>query len=123
MIILGISNMLNTFNVTSHFKLSEFECPCCKRVMLDARLLAFLDAVRKEYGMPIKVTSGYRCACHNVRVGGKLLSKHTVGAAADILPTTKNIHDAISRVFLTGDYGYKITVIDEADHIHVEVIS
>jgi len=123
MIILGLSNMLNTFNVTSHFKLSEFQCPCCHRVMLDARLLMFLDAVRKEYGKPIRVTSGYRCACHNVRVGGKLLSKHTVGAAADITPHDSAVNDAISRAFLTGDYGDTITVIDETDHIHVEVIS
>ena len=121
MIILGLSNMLNTFNVTSHFKLSEFECPCCKRVMLDARLLAFLDAVRKVYGKPIRITSGYRCACHNVRVWGALMSKHTVGAAADIATTDDEIHNAISRVFLEGDFGDEIEVKGERDHIHVEV--
>ena len=113
--------MLNTFSVTSHFKLSEFECPCCKRVMLDARLLAFLDAVRKVYGRPITITSGYRCACYNVRVLGKNLSKHTVGAAADIQPADAWMNAAISRVFLEEDYGDEIEIIGESDHIHVEV--
>jgi len=35
-------------------------------------------------GVPLKVNSGYRCIAHNFDVGGKSLSRHTVGQAIDI---------------------------------------
>ena len=43
-----------------------------------------LDPLRDEYGKPIYVNSGYRCAKHNAAVGGVPKSQHKVGEAADI---------------------------------------
>lgn len=43
-----------------------------------------LDPLRRLYGKPIVITSGYRCPELNKRVGGVANSWHTQGNAADI---------------------------------------
>ena len=43
-----------------------------------------LDPVRKVYGKPIKVSSGFRCALLNSAVGGVDNSQHLQGLAADL---------------------------------------
>lgn len=43
-----------------------------------------LDPLRKEFGRPILVTSGYRCPALNRLVGGTKNSAHIMGRAADI---------------------------------------
>lgn len=43
-----------------------------------------LDPIRDELGMPILVTSGYRCPALNRLVGGVDTSQHLKGMAADI---------------------------------------
>jgi uncharacterized protein YcbK (DUF882 family) len=43
-----------------------------------------LDPARERLGLPIRVTSGYRCAKLNKRVGGAARSHHMEGRAADL---------------------------------------
>lgn len=43
-----------------------------------------LEPLRKAYGKPITVTSGYRCPVLNKAVGGVANSQHTKGEAADL---------------------------------------
>jgi len=71
--------------LTPHFHLDEFRCPCCNDVILDAaRALAKrLEPVREAYG-PIFLLSSYRCQRHNYDEGGALFSQHLIGLAADI---------------------------------------
>jgi uncharacterized protein YcbK (DUF882 family) len=54
-------------------------------VKLSPRLLRMLEALREEAGIPLTVTSGYRCPAHNRLVGGVPRSLHVDGCAADIL--------------------------------------
>lgn len=51
---------------------------------LEALVANILDPLRKAYGKPIKVTSGYRCPMLNRAVGGARNSQHIKGEAADI---------------------------------------
>ena len=44
-----------------------------------------LDPLRRQFGSPVKVTSGYRCKDVNKDVGGTTGSQHLVGEAADIV--------------------------------------
>lgn len=44
----------------------------------------FLDPLRAAYGMPIRVSSGYRCEKLNKAVGGAATSVHMLGYAADL---------------------------------------
>ena len=77
-------NQINNIIVAPHFNLSEFSCPCCKRVMLHPKLLAKLMELRKILERPIYITSGYRCPEYNQKIGGVVNSYHCIGLAADI---------------------------------------
>ena len=77
-------NQINHIIIAPYFKLSEFACPCCKRVMLHPLLLEKLEKIRKIIERPIHITSGYRCFAYNRKVGGVANSYHCIGLAADI---------------------------------------
>jgi len=79
-----ILNIINNLKVAKHFKLSEFACPCCKRVMLHPKLLAKLVELRNTLERPVYITSGYRCFEYNQKVGGVANSYYCIGLAADI---------------------------------------
>lgn len=76
-----------------------------------------LDPLRKLWGKPIIVTSGFRCAKLNRTVGGVSKSQHTKGQAADIR-TVENTTMANKQLFdvamrsglpfdqLIDEYGY-----------------
>ena len=65
--------------------------PHAARKMLTILVEQLLDPIRRHYGAPIIVTSGYRCPALNTAVGGALNSHHIIGCAADI--TTGSIEN------------------------------
>jgi uncharacterized protein YcbK (DUF882 family) len=67
-----------------YFQLKEFACPCCGANNIDRKFVELLDKIREQYGKPMYITSGYRCAAHNQAVGGVPESAHVDGVAADI---------------------------------------
>lgn len=70
-----------------HFQPAEFDSPDAPGSGRQAMRLEFvllLDRVRASCGFPFVVTSGYRTAEHNARVGGVAGSAHRNGYAADI---------------------------------------
>ena len=77
-------NQVNDIIIAPHFNLSEFACPCCRRIMLHPLLLEKLEKLRKIIEKPIHITSGYRCSRYNQKVGGVANSYHCIGLAADI---------------------------------------
>lgn len=79
---------INSVKVDQNFYLSEFQCPCCCRVILHSDLLKYLVKLRRLIREPIYINSGYRCITENTKVGGVKGSYHLLGMAADI--TVKN---------------------------------
>ena len=75
-----------------YFKMKEFEChdgcemPAEARANIEALVEAVLDPARERLGKAIRVNSGYRCAKHNLKVGGAVGSQHMKGEAADVVP-------------------------------------
>lgn len=67
-----------------NFKKNEFDCPDCGWYGsgIASSLLDVLQDLRDKYGSLV-VTSGYRCAKYNKRVGGVSNSWHLKGQAAD----------------------------------------
>jgi len=71
----------------NYFKPEETRCKCRRKecsadiapVMLDK-----LNEIRAEYGKPITILSGARCAPHNKAIGGATKSAHIEGKAADL---------------------------------------
>lgn len=66
------------------FTLDEFSCPCCGENKIDKAFVHKLDHARSVSNVPFIITSGYRCKNHNHDIGGKSLSSHLDGLAADI---------------------------------------
>jgi uncharacterized protein YcbK (DUF882 family) len=46
--------------------------------------VVWLEALRRAWGAPVIVNSGWRCEAHNIEVGGARASRHLIGCAADI---------------------------------------
>lgn len=87
--------------ITKHFSYREFEksetadrLDICN-VIVDVRVrnairalvLNVLEPLRLELGMPVHISSGYRCPELNREVGGTPDSQHVRGEAADIYVT------------------------------------
>lgn len=87
---------MNT-NVTMHFTIEELYAsnkakelgidnkPSIQKMIHLVYLAAFvLEPLRVAMGMPIRISSGYRCDALNKAVGGVYNSQHLKGQAADI---------------------------------------
>ena len=87
---------------------------------LDALMWNVLDPIRRMWGKPIIVNSGYRCPKLNAAIGGSATSQHMKGEAADITagdPTkNKELFDMIAQSAIPFDQ-----LIDEKGYrwIHV----
>lgn len=74
--------------ISNNFNSTEFDCHgngCCSQTLINETLVEYLQKIREHFGKPITITSGYRCATHNKRVGGATGSRHSKGDAADIV--------------------------------------
>src|SRR5436305_589808 len=69
---------------SEHFKDSELECRHCHVNACTQELVDALEQFRTLAGKAVQVDDAYRCAVHNVAVGGVPNSEHTRGLAADI---------------------------------------
>ena len=90
-------NKQNDIQLSEHFKLSEFtksitaerlginNKPGYEQVLAMKHLCReVLEPLRRHYGHPIRITSGYRCEELNRAVGGVGRSQHMLGEAADL---------------------------------------
>lgn len=103
-----------------YFTDDEFTCPCCGRLPdsgIDDRLLEVLDKIRAVIGMPLYVSSGYRCRSHNEDVGGVADSQHIHGRAADVYADGISILKLAALAEEAGADG--IGLYD--DFVHVDV--
>ena len=86
-----------------YFSLSEFShsdtavslgidntVPCEYIPKIQHLVHCVLDPIREHWGLPIRVTSGYRCPELNEEVGGVEDSYHVDGCAADITALGNN---------------------------------
>lgn len=90
----------NNFQISEHFNLREFECPCCKRVIVNAEMLKKLEWLRRRIKSPLTITSGFRCVHHNRDVGGHTFSLHMQGRAVDLyIPDQKAFTFDVSDIF------------------------
>lgn len=73
--------------LAKNFALDEFKCKCgkCDPILVDEKLVTWLQQIRDHFGKAVTINSGYRCEKHNAspQVGGAKGSRHVKGMAAD----------------------------------------
>lgn len=74
-----------------NFRVREFACnDGSDKILIDTTLTSILQMVRKYFGKPVRIKSGYRTESWNKLVGGAIGSRHCLGRAADIVVEGKN---------------------------------
>ena len=84
-------------NLSEHFKLGEmtkssshpevYNIPSHEAIANLKRVCGWLEVLRKRYGGPIIINSGYRSPQLNRKIGGVATSNHLTGCAVDIRVT------------------------------------
>ena len=90
-----------------YFTELELQCPCCKKAPMNDQFMSKLVKLRRELNFPLHITSGYRCASHNKKIGGAAASKHVLGRAVDIALTMpeKDQPKLLASAYYRGLYG------------------
>lgn len=70
--------------ITPHFTTEEMGDPPDRYQPAVTIVCKALEVIRADVGRPIRITSGWRSAEHNARIGGVPNSDHLRGLAADI---------------------------------------
>ena len=106
--------------LSPHFNEDEFRCKCgCGKVIVVPALIEALETIRDFTGIPMHITSGYRCAKHNAEVGGADDSAHLTGEAADFwVSGSKDRFRFLEAIAMYGPTRYGIS---PKDFIHVDV--
>jgi uncharacterized protein YcbK (DUF882 family) len=103
-----------------YFKLEEFDSPdeAGSGKHMHQEILHMLDAVRKKFGKPIKINSGYRTVARNKKIGGVADSSHLKGLAVDI--SCNNSVDRFKLLNLLLEAGFNRIGIAKT-FIHVDI--
>ena len=103
-----------------YFKHEEFDSPDKpgSGLNMHEEILHMLDAVRKQFGKPIKINSGYRTETRNQKIGGVPNSSHLKGLAADI--SCENSKDRFTLLGLLVKAGFKRIGV-ASSFIHVDI--
>lgn len=85
--------MVKTYSLTKdektklsdNFTVAEFACKDgSDRILIDSNLVEILQKIRNHFSKPLILTSAYRNAEYNRKIGGVSNSQHVLGKAADI---------------------------------------
>lgn len=71
---------------SKHFPRYELVCKCgCDQALMSEHFMWRLEAIRKEFGKPMRLTSAYRCPDYNDRIARSGRDgPHTTGRAIDV---------------------------------------
>lgn len=76
--------------LSKNFNSYEFRCGIgrgcnCTTILIDDKLVEYLQKIRDHFGVEVTITSAYRDPDYNRSIGGATGSYHTRGMAADIV--------------------------------------
>lgn len=105
-----------------HFTLDEFKCKHCGENKMDPHFIDKLEALRLRSGIPLKVTSGYRCPEYNKKVSHTgLTGPHTTGHAADLAVSRHQAFAVLESAFKLGGFtGIGVNQKGEGRFLHLD---
>lgn len=109
--------------LSANFKSNEFACKgkgCCSKVLIDEKLVKYLQQIRNHFGKPITINSAYRCQKHNKAVGGSSGSYHTVGQAADIVVSGVKPAEVAKYAETIGILGIGLYESKDGNFVHID---
>ena len=74
-----------------------YHSPVARR-MVTILVEMLLDPLRRVWGRPIVISSGYRCPELNILIGGAKHSHHLLGCAADLIAGSPDDHRLLFRL-------------------------
>ena len=93
--------------VTAHFHSSEFRCQHCNKIKIDEELINKLESlIKKLNASKCIISSGYRCATYDKKIGG-FLGRHYEGLAADCCFYDKSGKIIPSKIVICVAYDLK----------------
>lgn len=106
-----------------YFKAKEFACQCCGKENINSELVEKVDKLRGLYGLPIKITSGYRCPDHPLSVARPTdsVSSHTRGEAADLAARSSRERYMLLELIFKHQLFKRIGISGINKFIHVDV--
>lgn len=106
-----------------NFNANEFKCSHCGSEGIKESLLDKLQAMRTEYGKPMRITSGYRCPKHPIESVKTTPGAHALGLAADIGVEGAEAHRVLALAMKHGFNGIGVQQKGSGRFIHVDVRS
>ena len=114
--------------ISKYISEEEYRCRHCHQLPVDfdsgnlniarSTILYGFDAIRVEWGRPLRVSCGYRCQTHNQLINGAPLSAHQFGIALDIDVSTVDEVEQLAQLieslfpeFRRGEYTVSGTFI------------
>lgn len=110
----------NDIVLFGRLKLSDLECPCCKRVMVNPDIYSLTIEIEAKYGDEIIITSAYRCEQHNIYVGGVERSRHCYGEAIDLQPRHKGHTVEVGEIEKRYKKQFKVIRYKEENYLHIQ---
>jgi uncharacterized protein YcbK (DUF882 family) len=103
-----------------YFTEDEMKCKGSGTCEMDPQFMVKLDALRKKFGKPIIITSGYRSYEYNISIGGSKNSAHVQGKAADIAVSHADAYKIVGIAIELGFTGIGVSQKGSGRFIHVD---
>lgn len=118
--------------LSEHFWDYEFECKCLKRdckgsdfcggrEWVQPALIDHLQTLRYRVGTALTVVSGCRCTVYNRLVGGKPMSQHPIGRAADLMAKGMTPMELYEEVKSYNSFN-GVGLYDDFVHVDVRIL-
>jgi len=97
-------------------------CPFCGgQMLMDDDTMRKLVAIRRETGIPMPITSGYRCPTHNSEVSATGdTGPHTTGHAVDVAVSYENAFYILSAALRFGMTGIGVKQKGDVRFLHLD---
>jgi zinc D-Ala-D-Ala carboxypeptidase len=104
-----------------YFKISDFACKCCGENLIDHVFVQEVDELRHETGIPLVVTSGYRCPKRNAEVSTTGPNgPHTTGRASDFAVDRERAYKVLKAAMARGFTGIGVQQKGGGRFIHLD---